>query len=89
MGLSEGVSCACGEVGLVKKTAFLAEGGVLPEYRRQGFHKDITLYRLKIAAEQGATEAVMVSSQNSKSNRTASSLEFKKIGERRFFQKIT
>jgi len=78
--------CGCGYLGIVDNIAYLAEGGVLPEFRKNGFHKIITQIRLNEAAKS-ASKAVMVCAANSDSNKTAKSLGFQKVATRYFFER--
>lgn len=86
LGFYHGIPCACGSVGFVGDVAYLAEGGVLPEYRGRGFHTALTLHRIAYAAPL-AKRVVMVSSISSGSNATAQSLGFERLFSRYFFQK--
>lgn len=85
---ANGLPAGCCSMGLCKNTAYLAEDGVLPEYRRRGFHCYSMQQRIISAYKQRASCVLTTCSTDSFTNLSAKKTGMSLMCTRRFFQAV-
>jgi hypothetical protein len=82
-----GVPASVRTVGLYNNTAYLAEAGTLPEFRKLGLHTYTTFYCLKYAYLRGANTAALTCTHDSVTNFTAKRAGMEMLFQRQLMKK--